>query len=178
MTEELFDIVDDTDNVIGQAARSDVHRSGSLHRGVHLLLFDSAGCLLIQKRSADRRQYASLWDCSVSEHVKAGESYLEAAIRGAKEELGVDAHALRPLFKFRMEYGPNDNEISVAYEGEVDPARVRFDAEEVGEVAYVGLVELSARMRRRPQEFCKWFLEIMKWHRRRPSALNVLQRWQ
>ena len=175
MTDELFDIVDDNDNVIGQAARSDVHRSGLQHRGVHLLLFDREGRLLIQKRSADRKQYASLWDCSVSEHVQSGESYLDAAARGAKEEMGVDVPGLRPLFKFRMEYGPNDNEISVVFAGEVEPASVKVDAEEVSEVAYVHPSELSASMSQRPQEFCGWFIQIMKFYSGRPAEFQVIE---
>jgi len=173
--DETFDIIDDNDNVIGQAARSDVHRSGALHRGVHLLLFDRAGRLLIQKRSADRKQYASLWDCSVSEHVKSGEGYLDAAIRGAQEELRVDVTNLRPLFKFRMEYGPNDNEISVVYAGVADPARVRFDAEEVSEVAYVEVSEALARMAKSPQAFCGWFIQIMNHYSGRAAEFQIYE---
>lgn len=173
--DEIFDIIDDNDNVIGQAARSDVHASGLLHRGVHLLLFDREGHMLIQKRSADRKQYASLWDCSVSEHVKSGESYPDAAVRGAKEEMSVDVSGLRPLFKFRMEYGPNDNEISVVYAGEVEPAQVRFDAEEVGEVAYVQPSDLLARMEQSPQLYCGWFIQIMKHYSGRPAEFQTYE---
>ncbi len=173
--DELFDIVDDNDNVTRQAARSDVHRSGLLHRGVHLLLFDREGRLLVQKRSADKRQYASLWDCSVSEHVQAGESYPDAARRGLQEEMGVEGIALEPLFKFRMEYGPNDHEISVVYAGEVDPTKVRFDAEEVSEVAYVHPSELSASMEQSPQLYCGWFIQIMKFYSGRRAEFQVYE---
>jgi 16S rRNA (adenine1518-N6/adenine1519-N6)-dimethyltransferase len=173
--EEIFDVVDDNDNVIGQTTRSDVHVSGLQHRGVHLLLFDRAGRMLIQKRSADKRQYASLWDCSVSEHVQAGERYPDAAVRGAKEEIRVDMSGLRPLFKFRMAYGPNDNEISVVYAGEVESAQVRFDAEEVCEVAYVDPDELLARMEERPQEFCGWFIQIMNFYSGRPAEFQTYE---
>ena len=175
MTDEIFDIVDDNDHVIGRAARSDVHRSGLQHRGVHLLLFDGAGRMLIQKRSADKRQYASLWDCSVSEHVQAGESYRKAAVRGANEELDVDVSGLRPLFKFRMEYGPNDNEISVVYAGEVEPAQVRFDADEVGEVAYIRPQELLASMNQSPQSYCGWFVQIMNFYSGRKAEFQTYE---
>ena len=175
MTDEIFDIVDDNDNVTGQAARSDVHRSGLLHRGVHLLLFDSHGCMLVQKRSADRKQYASLWDCSVSEHVQSGESYLDAAQRGLHEEMGMDGIALSQLVKFKMNYGPNDNEISVVYVGEVEPASVKFDAEEVSEVAYVQPRELLASMDQSPQSYCGWFIQIMKFYSGRPAEFQTYE---
>ena len=172
--DELFDIVDDKDNVTGQAMRSHVHASGWQHRGVHLLLFDREGRLLIQKRSADRKQYASLWDCSVSEHVKSGESYLEAAGRGLREEMGVDGIALSPLVKFKMNYGPNDNEISVVYVGKVEPASVKVDAVEVSEVTYVDPSALLASMSQRPREFCGWFIQIMKFRAGHPVEFEVL----
>ncbi|MCE7861474.1 MAG: NUDIX hydrolase, partial [Chloroflexi bacterium CFX2] len=54
MSDEQLDVVNDKDEVIGQASRSDVHRRGLQHRGVHVFLFDAQGEMLIQKRSADR----------------------------------------------------------------------------------------------------------------------------
>lgn len=176
MADELFDIVDDNDNVTGQALRSDVHASGLLHRGVHILLFNEGCRLLVQKRSADRKQYASLLDCSVSEHVKSGENYLEAAQRGLREEMGVDGIALQQIVKFILNYGPNDNEISTVFEGKVDSASVRFDPGEIESIEWFGLDELKSAMEKRRPEFCGWFLEIMDWYWGMPSALLVLKR--
>lgn len=89
MPDELFDVVDEQDHVIGQETRSLVHRRGLWHRGVHVFLFTRAHKLLVQQRSKDRLQAPLAWDCSVSEHVKAGEDYYSAAMRGLKEEMGV-----------------------------------------------------------------------------------------
>ena len=49
MPEELFDIVDDQDRVIGQMARSEVHRRKLFHRAVSIFVFDSRGQLLLQR---------------------------------------------------------------------------------------------------------------------------------
>ena len=103
MADELLDIVNDSDEVTGQAMRSVVHQQGLWHRGVHVFLFNEQGEMLIQKRSADRANSPSLWDCSVSEHVKAGESYLEAAMRGLKEEMGVEGIEISRRGKIQME---------------------------------------------------------------------------
>ena len=103
--DELLDIVNDEDIVTGQEMRSTVHQLGLQHRGVHVFLFTADGKMLVQKRSADRAESPSMLDCSVSEHVKAGESYLDAAMRGMKEEMGVDGIEIKPLVKFRMNYG-------------------------------------------------------------------------
>ena len=178
MPDELLDVVNDADAVTIQSMRSVVHERGLLHRGVHILLFTPDGNLLIQKRSANRRQYASLWDCSVSEHVKAGESYQEAAERGLLEELGITSVTLQPLVKYKMNYGQNDNEISVVFQGCTDSTKVCPDPVEIDSVHWLSVDELKSMMDRENSEFSGWFLEIMHWYRGKPSALIVLQRWQ
>lgn len=174
MTEEMLDVVNDKDAVIGQETRSVVHQTGLQHRGVHVFLFDEDGKMLIQKRSADRASSPSLLDCSVSEHVQAGESYLEAAMRGMKEELGVEGIEIKPLGTIKMEYGPNDNEISRIYEGRVIPDQIRFDSVEISEIRYMSLEEIQAGINNEKGLFCRWFVEIMKWYFGEPANLIVM----
>lgn len=149
MIEEMLDVVNDEDMIIGQESRLLVHEKGLQHRGVHVFLFTVDGKMLVQKRSADRASSPSLLDCSVSEHVQAGESYLEAAMRGMKEELGVEGIEIKPLGTIKMEYGPNDNEISRIYEGRVIPNQIRFDAVEISEIRYMSLEEIQAGINNR-----------------------------
>ena len=175
MTEELLDIVDDDDIVVGQRTRSAVHQLGLQHRGVHVFLFTRDGKLLIQKRSADRSAYPSAWDCSVSEHVKAGEGYLDAALRGMKEEMGVEGIAIEPLILFKMNYGPNDNEISAIYRGVVDPAMVKFDSVEVETIQYFDMNELKNMMGEGREIFCGWFIQMIRWHLNQPSEVKVIK---
>ena len=49
--EELFDIVDDSNCVIGQERRSVVHARGLKHRAVYCFVFNTEGALLLQQRS-------------------------------------------------------------------------------------------------------------------------------
>jgi len=175
MADELLDIVNDEDIVTGQEMRSVVHRLGLQHRGVHVFLFAPDGKLLAQKRSRDRAQYPSALDCSVSEHVKAGEGYLEAALRGMKEEMGVEGIEIKPLVKFRMEYGPNDNEISMLYEGAVDPQKVTFDPVEIEEIKYYTLAELEEMNNGKNAALCGWLTELTGWYLGRTSrVMNLL----
>jgi isopentenyldiphosphate isomerase len=175
MADELLDIVNDEDIVTGQEMRSVVHRLGLQHRGAHVFLFAPDGKLLVQKRSKDRAQYPSLLDCTVSEHIKAGEGYFEAALRGTKEEMGVEGIELKPLVKFRMEYGPNDNEISMLYEGMVDPEKVTFDPVEIEEIEYYSLAELEKMSERKNTVLCGWFTELTGWYLGKPSIkMNLL----
>jgi isopentenyl-diphosphate delta-isomerase len=175
MPDEMLDVVNETDSVLRQEARSVVHTHGLWHRGAHVFLFDNGGRLLVQKRSANRRQYASLLDCSVSEHVKAGEDYLDGARRGLEEELSVSGLDPKPVATFRMVYGPGDNEISTFFHAVVDFADVQFDPEEIEAVAWLHVEEILEWMKNEPTAFCGWFVEIMRWYAGLPSTLNVMQ---
>jgi isopentenyl-diphosphate Delta-isomerase len=175
MADELLDVVNDQDVVIGQQMRSVVHQVGLQHRGVHVLLFTDLDKMLVQKRSADRAASSLLLDCSVSEHVKAGESYLDAAIRGMKEELGLRGIEINPLVLIKMNYGPNDNEISMIFQGLLDPGTVKFDPIEIDDIYYYTLDELMEKMWGESMTFCGWFVEILNWYLGRPSQLSVLK---
>jgi isopentenyl-diphosphate delta-isomerase len=174
MSDELLDIVNNEDIVIRQEMRSTAHQFGLQHRGVHVFLFTPDGKMLVQKRSADRAASPSALDCSVSEHVKAGESYLDAAIRGMREEMGVEGIEIKPRVKFRMNYGVNDNEISTLYEWTVDPVSVKFDPIEIEEINYYSLDELQEMNKEGNIEFCGWFVELLNWYLGKPTKM-ILQ---
>jgi isopentenyldiphosphate isomerase len=167
--------VNGEDHITGREMRSVVHELGLRHRGVHVLLFNPDGELLIQKRSQDRSTSPSAWDCSVSEHVRSGETYLEAAVRGLREELGLSGIALQPLIVFQMEYGPNDHEISTLYQGTVDQQVIRFDPVEIEVVEYLPLERLHASIENQEREYCFWFVQIMDWSLGRPSKMQSLK---
>ena len=86
---EMFDVVDLSDQVVGQETRSFVHKRGALHRAVHIMVQRPSGEWVLQQRSSSKDLDTFLWTSSCSGHVDAGESYLEAAVRECKEELGI-----------------------------------------------------------------------------------------
>ena len=101
--QELLDLVDADNTVIGTVARSRVHGEPALrHRAVHVLVYDDRGRLLLQKRSSAKQIQPGKWDTSVGGHLAAGESYLAGAAREADEELGlaIDAAALAPVHEY------------------------------------------------------------------------------
>jgi len=172
--DELLDIVNDEDIVIDRQMRSTVHQLGLQHRGAHVFLFTQDGKMLVQKRSADRVHSPSALDCSVSEHVKAGESYLDAAMRGMREEMGVEGIEIKPLVKFRMNYGVNDNEISTLYEGIVDLDKIKFDPVEIEEVNYYDLTELQEMIKAGNVKVCGWFVELLNWYSQKLTKMSFI----
>jgi isopentenyldiphosphate isomerase len=101
--EELFDLVDENDVVIGAAGRSECHGDPALiHRAVHVLVFRSDGSLFLQRRSEEKEIQPGKWDTSVGGHLASGESYIEAACRETREELGFEPVTLTYLFSFKV----------------------------------------------------------------------------
>jgi isopentenyl-diphosphate delta-isomerase type 1 len=100
MSEEIFDVVNDRDEVIGQRARSEVHRLGLQHRAVHVLVFNAQGQLFLQKRARWKEDFPGTWDSSAAGHLGTGEDYDDCARRELEEELGLArAPALERVFK-------------------------------------------------------------------------------
>lgn len=98
--DEIFDIVNEQDEVIGQKPRKLVHRDGDRHRAVHVLVFNSRGEVFLQKRSMSKDTFPGAWDSSASGHLGCGEDYDACAIRELREEIGlITAAAPRRLFK-------------------------------------------------------------------------------
>ncbi len=88
---EIFDVVDESDVVVRQSSRFEVHRQNWRHRAVHIFVFDSHGQLFLQKRSRWKDKFPSRWDSSAAGHVNAGQDYAETARRELEEELGITA---------------------------------------------------------------------------------------
>src|SRR5689334_14044831 len=90
--DEIFDLVDANDQVIGKVRRGDAHRNPALiHRSVQVLVFTHDGLLLLQRRSAHKDLFPGYYCASASGHVASGEEYATTAERELAEELGISA---------------------------------------------------------------------------------------
>ncbi len=102
MTDEVFDVVNERDEVIGCERRTEVHRLELRHRATHILVFNAQGKLFLQKRSANKDRHPGVWDSSAAGHVDHGESYDACALRELAEELGLEvSQPLERLFKLK-----------------------------------------------------------------------------
>lgn len=96
---ELLSEVDAFDVVMGPRSRGDLHRLGLRHRAVHILVFNPAGEVFLQRRSDTKDINPGLWDTSAAGHVDHGESYDACARRELAEELGIVGCDLAFLIK-------------------------------------------------------------------------------
>ena len=168
MNEEIFDVVDEHDAVIGQNTRQEVHRLGLKHRAVHILVFDTRGHLFLQKRSMLKDRQPGLWDSSASGHVDAGEDYDDCAVRELREELGLTLNEL-PQRLFKLDAGPEtDQEHVWVYRARSEgPFSLHPDEIERGE--WFTPEHLDEWLEQRPKEFATAFVVI--WRRVRAALL-------
>lgn len=104
MQEEIFPLVDEQGSIVGQATRSQCH-SGSklLHPVIHLQVFNKEGKLYLQKRSAIKDIQPNKWDSSVGGHIDLNETPTVAALREAREEIGLSDLTIHYLDKYIIE---------------------------------------------------------------------------
>jgi len=166
MSDELFDIVDGHDRVIGQAPRREVHARRLNHRAVHVLVHDPAGRLFLQKRSLSKDTFPGCWDSSCSGHVDAGETYLEAARRELGEELGWrdPACPLRPLLKLPTSPVTGFEFIEIFLLGPLE-GPFTLHPEEISEGRWIAPAELTAWMEREPESFAGALRHLWSDHR-------------
>lgn len=88
--DEYIDIVTKSGKPTGKIAlKSEAHKNGWYHNTIHLWLYTTEGEILLQQRSHKKLIFPLLWDVSVAGHIDAGESFIEAALRETKEEIGL-----------------------------------------------------------------------------------------
>jgi isopentenyl-diphosphate delta-isomerase len=98
--DEIYDVVDMDDRVIGKAPRKEIHQKNLIHRSVHTFVFNPEGGLFLQKRSLNKDENPGYWDTSSAGHVDTGEDYLTAANRELTEELGI-SETLVPFMRIK-----------------------------------------------------------------------------
>ena len=157
--DELLDVVDDKDNVLGFTTRGRIHREGLFHRAVHIFLFNDSGEIYVQRRSKSKDRYPFKLDSSAAGHVETGESYLETAKRELLEELGIETD-LKKILKVSV-CPATDNEHVLLYEARSNVAPVPNN-DEIFEGWFVRPAELSEMMGSRQDDFVPAFVLLWK----------------
>lgn len=96
-------IVDERNQVVGSAPRHEMRSRRLPHRATFILVFDSEGRLLVQKRTGTKDLYPGYYDLAAGGVVVEGESYDASAEREAAEELGIQSIPLKAHFDFYFE---------------------------------------------------------------------------
>ena len=155
--DELFDVVDENDQVLRQETREVVHAEKLLHRAVHVFIFNKRKELLLQKRSRLKDVHPGDWDSSVAGHVDAGEGYEVTAIREMEEEAGVKDTEIQEIATL----APCENtgwEHVKLYLARYDGA-LRCPCSEVESTEWFSMDDIRSWVKARPEDFASGFIE-------------------
>lgn len=163
---DLVDAVDANDQVIGTVQRGDIFRLGVNCRVAHVLVFNSAREILLQRIAAGLR-HEGMWGSSAAGFVRAGETYAAAALRKLSSELGITA-TLDAVGKTSMLDGTSMKFIGV-YQAMHEGPFVA-DPTSGSELQFSSIASVMAHLQTGAREFTPTFLTVLDFYQRQVSA--------
>ena len=168
--EEPLILVDENDRAIGYLSKGECHDGdGVLHRAFSLFIFNSAGELLLQQRSAEKRLWPLFWSNSCCSHPRRGETMDLATERRLSEELGMAAD-FKHLFTFQYHARylglGSESEVCWVYVGRCDDPP-RPNSTEVAAIRWITADDLDREFVEHPEQFTPWFAQ--EWPRVRDA---------
>ncbi|MDP7040502.1 MAG: isopentenyl-diphosphate Delta-isomerase [Myxococcota bacterium] len=157
--DEPLILVNADDEVLGHQDKASCHDGqGILHRAFSVFIFNSAGEVLLQERSAQKRLWPNIWANTCCSHPREGEEVPNAALRRLNEELGIEAD-LEFLYKFEYQASYTDkgseHELCWVLIGQSDSAP-QTNANEIAQTRYIKPDDLDAALKEKPQAYSPW----------------------
>lgn len=157
---EVFDVVNERNEVIGQKTRGEVHAQGLLHRAVHVLIINKRGDVFLQMRSHLKDVSPLKWDSSAAGHLDVGESYAACAIREVREEVGLEITSTE--LAAQLPAGEHTDHEFVELHIARHNGPMRCLPEEVPYGEWFSPEQITAWVTERPQDFAKGFVTCWK----------------
>jgi len=157
--EEVVILVDQNDQEVGTMEKMLAHKTGSLHRAISVLVFNSKGEMLLQQRAASKYHSPLLWTNACCSHPRKNESTKQAAERRLKEEMGLQC-ALESKWSFiyhtPLENGLIEHEFDHVFVGYSD-LKPELNPEEANAYCYKSISQLKEDITNHPEQFTVWF---------------------
>lgn len=162
-TSESLILVDENDRDIGAAEKIDAHRRALRHRAFSVIVWDSKGRQLLQKRAATKYHSGGLWTNACCGHPRPGEPVADAAQRRLAEEMGFTC----PLewlgtvqYQAAFDNGLSEHEIVHVFRGRYD-GPLRPDPAEAEDYRWCALDEIRSDIAAAPDRFSVWYLRYI-----------------
>jgi len=144
MNDELLDLVDEKDEIIGTVWKNQAHQNPKLiHREVAIAVYNDQNKVLLQQRSMNKSNNPGAWKMAAAGHVGSGETPLDAINREVKEELGL---TLNPVYYKKVFNTHEDKEARftwVYYALVKGEPNITLDPSEVMDYAWVEIDKLN-----------------------------------
>ena len=156
-------LVNEKDKEIGREEKLKAHKLGLLHRCFSILVFNSKGELLLQKRAVGKYHSGGLWSNTCCGHPRPGEDVIAAAERRLKEEMGFECELKEVMsfsYKTELDHGLIENEFDHVLIGKYDKDPV-LNPEEAEDWRFVSLEKLEKVIEENPARFTVWLKIIL-----------------
>ena len=156
-------LVDEQDNVIGTMEKMEAHRKGVLHRAFSILIFNSKGELLLQKRSTKKYHSGGLWTNACCSHPMPDESMRDATRKRLMHEMGIE---LQPEFAYKFIYETKldknliEHELDHVFTGIFD-GNPTINLEEVDDWKFMSIHSIRREIKAQPELYSSWFKLII-----------------
>ena len=160
-------LVDETDEVLGTMEKLEAHKKGVLHRAFSVIVFNSQGELMLQKRASGKYHSGGLWTNTCCSHPRINEPTEVAARRRLLEEMGIDAN---PTFKYKFIYRAELDKNLIEYEYDhvftaVFDGTPQLNKEEAEDWRFIPISKLREDIEHNPSSYTEWFKIIMSKYR-------------
>ncbi|NSX54857.1 isopentenyl-diphosphate Delta-isomerase [Parasulfitobacter algicola] len=157
------------DGVLTPVEKLDVHRRGLKHKAVSVFVMDGPN-VLIQRRAMGKYHTPGLWANTCCTHPDWNEDPADCAVRRLNDELGIkDVYpALRDTVEYRADVGNGliEHEVVDIFLADIAgrTLKIQPNPDEVMQVKWIGLYDLTADVLRRPEEYTPWLRIYLQDH--------------
>ena len=174
MQEEKVVLVDKNDNKLGLMPKMEAHLKGELHRAFSVIIFNTQGKILLQKRASTKYHTPNLWSNTCCSHQRDNEDNISAGKRRLSEEMGFITDLFNfDSFIYRVEFSngliehENDHIMIGVFDGIPKP-----NPNEVDEWKWIDVDILANDMKINPKHYTAWFIIIMN------KYFESLKKWK
>lgn len=161
---QMVVLVDRRDRKIGLEEKMRAHKNGGkLHRSISVMVFNSKGQIMLQRRSDSKYHSPGLWSNTCCSHPIEGESAIDAAHRRLKQEMGFDCElneAFTFIYKVYVGKGLTESEFDHVVFGIYD-RKPKPNQKEVKDWRWASLKWLKSDIKKNRDSYTQWFNIIM-----------------
>jgi 16S rRNA (adenine1518-N6/adenine1519-N6)-dimethyltransferase len=164
MNETKIQVVDENDNPVRGALREEVWQKGLFHRMVRIMVEDGKGNILLQKRPKTMQLAPGKWDNSAGGHVDEGETYIKAARRELKEELGKSGE-LEEIGKYKIKdvsEGKRLNRFNKVYRLIINYTPKDYNRHELDAIKWFSISRVKEQLAKSPEDFTDGIQQVME----------------
>ncbi len=157
-------LVNEEDQVIGTMEKMEAHLQGVLHRAFSILVFNSKGEMLIQKRAKTKYHSGGLWTNACCSHPHPEEDINKTIRKRLKHEMGIDAQSeflYKFTYKTKLDQNLTEYEVDYVFKAICDQEPI-LNPQEVDDWKLIYPFELKKLIDTKPEEFTYWFKLIVR----------------